>query len=129
MAALPTSSSAEDARRASSAIDLSDGLGIDLARLLRASDVGAELDLDGLLRRDRLGESDVLDMLEGGEDYELLVTCPRERWDDTQVMEALASGGAVAARIGSITETRELVVRVNGERIDYTPRGWDPFAP
>lgn len=56
---------------ASAMIDLSDGLGLDLDRLCRASGVGAELHTlpcaTGATREEALG---------GGEDYELLVATP-----------------------------------------------------
>ncbi len=58
--------------RATSAIDLSDGLALDLHRLCLASQVSARLDLEPpLLRGATLDEA-----LHAGEDYELLYTAP-----------------------------------------------------
>ena len=51
------------------AIDLSDGLGMDLARLLRASGLGAVIDLGPLEEQSGI---DIETVLQGGEDYELL---------------------------------------------------------
>ena len=85
---------------ASAAMDLSDGLGGDLPKILKASEVSAEIEAEALpviaavraLFTDRW-----LDLgLKGGEDYELLFTIPDGRWD------ALAS----AAEERDITLTR-----------------------
>jgi thiamine-monophosphate kinase len=63
-------------------MDLSDGLGIDLPRMLAASGAGATIDLDHLPIHEAtraaaaaLGADPVAWATGGGEDYELLVTC------------------------------------------------------
>ena len=58
---------------ATAMIDLSDGLGLDLSRLLDASGVGADVD-PGLVPRAR--GADEPDAWNGGDDYELLFTLP-----------------------------------------------------
>jgi thiamine-monophosphate kinase len=79
-------------------MDLSDGLATDLARLAAESGVGARIELerlpiDGDTRRvaDALGADPVAWATGGGEDYELLVTCPAAAFD------ALARGLAAAS--------------------------------
>lgn len=67
--------------RASSAIDLSDGLISDLGHILKASGVGARIDLDLFplsepLRRHADPEQALRWALSGGEDYELCFTVP-----------------------------------------------------
>ena len=59
--------------RASAAMDLSDGLSLDLLRLCRASTVAAELDGDV----PRFRGATIEQALHGGEDYELLFTARR----------------------------------------------------
>ncbi|MDX2151259.1 MAG: thiamine-phosphate kinase [Bryobacteraceae bacterium] len=58
--------------KASAAMDLSDGLSIDLKRLCEASGVAAELDREP----PRFEGATLEDALHGGEDYELLFTLP-----------------------------------------------------
>jgi thiamine-monophosphate kinase len=84
------------ARIASAMIDMSDGLHVDLTRLLAASRVGARLDIEAIPlsaeARERFGDDAALEFaLTGGDDYELCMTVPHEfatelermagRWD------------------------------------------------
>jgi len=57
--------------RASAAMDLSDGLSLDLARLCAASGLGAEISAPPVFQGATLAQA-----LHGGEDYELLFTAP-----------------------------------------------------
>ena len=57
--------------RATAAMDLSDGLSLDLARLSKASGLGAEISPPPVWRGATLAQA-----LHGGEDYELLFTAP-----------------------------------------------------
>lgn len=89
---------------ASAAIDVSDGLALDLARLADASGVGLELDLAELpTERDfasaaaLLGRDPVALALRGGEDYELAFTAP----------ESIALA-RLATRIGVVVPQRGL---------------------
>jgi thiamine-monophosphate kinase len=76
-------------KQASSCIDVSDGLLQDLGHICKASEVGAELDADGI----PIGEGANLDhALHGGDDYELLFTA------------AEAPDGLAATRIGRVTD-------------------------
>lgn len=58
--------------RATSCMDLSDGISVDLSRLIKASGVGASLDHVPVVKGSTLE-----DALHGGEDYELLYTMPK----------------------------------------------------
>jgi thiamine-monophosphate kinase len=89
---------------ATSAMDLSDGLLGDLAKILAASGVSARLD-EGAIPvaaavRALFPDAWIELALRGGEDYELLFTVPRRSWDAIEAAARLA-GGAVTA-IGEI---------------------------
>lgn len=113
-------------RRRVAAIDISDGLAIDLHRLCRESGVGARIAAEALpipvaVERcaSRLGESALDLALTGGEDYVLLFTLP-----------ARASKPPPSChRIGSIT-ANELVHLERGGRLELLPpAGWDHLRP
>ncbi len=122
---------------ASSAIDLSDGLSGDIAHVLRASGVGARIDVDALPRGPLLDTQPAAlrqtCLLGGGDDYELLFTAPVER--RSGIVEAALLTEVRVTRIGRI-ET-ELGLRIEagpadlpgGERtrIDAPP-AFDHFA-
>lgn len=63
---------------ASAAVDISDGVAVDVARLLEESGVGATLELDALPRSEGfIAEGgDLATLLHGGDDYELCFTMP-----------------------------------------------------
>lgn len=116
------------ARHASAMIDVSDGLLLDLSRLLRASGTGAEVDYEALplpagLRREcrRRGLAERELVLAGGEDYQLLFTVSpvRER--------RLRRSGMAYRLIGRITRGRRLVVRENGRPLPVSSLGYDHF--
>lgn len=74
--------------RANSCMDLSDGISIDLSRLIKASGVGATLDHVPMVKGATIEEA-----LHGGEDYELLYTMSKRK-------KPLAG----SIRVGEITE-------------------------
>jgi thiamine-monophosphate kinase len=87
--------------RASAAIDISDGLAGDLQKLLEASGVGAELDLDRLPLSDALcrhfDRDDRLRFaLTGGDDYELCFTAAAGTAPDGDDVRVTAIGTIVA---------------------------------
>jgi thiamine-monophosphate kinase len=108
---------------ASAAIDLSDGLSIDLAHLCKESGVAAEIDAELL----PIHPGATLDQaLHGGEDYELLFSAP----ESTHVPKAIA--GVPVTQIGR-------VLKRSGKRASVTlntlqgarplkPEGWQHFA-
>jgi len=93
--------------RATAAMDLSDGLSLDLHRLCLASGVAAELDHVPVVRGATLDEA-----LHGGEDYELLFTLPRAT--------------RAFSRLGTIVAGRPGAVRLAGRPVP--PLGWDHFG-
>lgn len=103
-----------DARLASAAIDLSDGLGRDLHRLCRASGVGATLDAASLPIDSALPAlADLLDTdaertaLYGGEDFGLLFSVPSRK---IPAVQRLANRFALR-RIGSIDGSGRVLIR------------------
>lgn len=111
-----------------SAVDVSDGLYLDLQNLCAASCVGAELaieqlplplELENLAAAVRLGL-----MLGGGEDYALCATAAVEHRD--AILQA--SCNFKCTRIGSITANKVVkLVAADGEQVVYTHSGWEHF--
>jgi thiamine-monophosphate kinase len=101
--------------RASAAMDLSDGLSIDLQRMCVASGVSAEIDAPPLFRGATLDQG-----LHGGEDYELLFTAR-----PTVRMPEIFAGVALT-RIGKIQRGIPGEIRLAGEPLPI--KGYDHFA-
>lgn len=100
--------------RASAAIDLSDGLSIDLARLCEASGCSAHIVTPPIARGATLH-----DALHAGEDYELLFTAPV----DSQFPKVLA--GIRLTQIGYIARGKPGKVFLNGDPLHAL--GYDHF--
>lgn len=101
------------------AIDISDGLVIDLDRLLRASAVGCEVDLSAVPLDASAGHPD--DGLYGGEDFELLVAL--DDGDVDAATEVVAGCGTALTRIGTVTTGAATIDGVDLERLKE--RSWD----
>ncbi|MFN2389075.1 MAG: thiamine-phosphate kinase [Actinomycetota bacterium] len=114
---------------ATAMIDVSDGLAIDLDRLVRASGVGCVVDLDAVPVDADLGAVDLgpdaadarrLALL-GGEDFELLVTGPPDAAGS--MTAAAAELGTPLTRIGRVDEEERLL---GGAPLDeWTEQAWD----
>ncbi len=114
--------------------DISDGLLGDLGHILKASDVGAEIEL--ATTTDLMAVSDqwacpaelaMTCVLSGGDDYELVFTAPVAA--ATQVQAAAATSGTRVTRIGRITQGPLLVLRdAHGHAVDAQFRSFDHFA-
>jgi thiamine-monophosphate kinase len=103
-----------DQVRAHAAMDLSDGLSLDLRRMCLASGVSAEIQPPPVFPGATLDQA-----LHGGEDYELLFTvAPRTHLPDD--FEGLS-----LTRIGTITTRRPGSVLLNGKPL--APLGFDHF--
>ena len=113
------------------AIDVSDGLSLDLARLLRSSGVRGIVDLAAVpvhddARRRSLAEDDGTTPLDhalaDGEDFELILAMPP---DDARALLAAPPGDLRPAIIGSVTEGEGLAARGHDGAIrPLAPRGW-----
>lgn len=112
-------------------IDVSDGLALDLKRLLEASGVGctvapATVPFDGGLGKMQLLVASAPEPLElalyGGEDFELLFTLDRERYPDAKML--LGELGTQVTCIGEVTDGQMMLgdVTLEGEGKEL---GWD----
>lgn len=113
------------AHGATSMMDLSDGLAIDLSRLCRESGVGARVEVASVPAHPAAAEDEVLG---GGEDYELLATLPSEE----AVLDARAQldegFGVSLTDIGAIIEGDGVVAGgADGADRPLAPEGWDHF--
>ena len=122
---LPEGQAIADAS-SSAAIDVSDGLVADLAKLCAASGVGAEIDASSVPVDPALAPAFPDDWLElalsGGEDYELLFTAP------AKTVERIA--GEVDTPVTVIGRTVDpsegvKVLDASGAQIDLPHEGWD----
>ncbi len=109
----------------SAAIDISDGLSLDLDRLCAASGVGAELDVDAIpIHQDAVelskqsGRSPLEHAWSDGEDFELIVTMNQSDAD-----KALASESSLT-QIGSATGRTGLWKRQTGKLQRLAPQGY-----
>jgi len=109
-------------------IDISDGLLLDLTRLLKASGMGAEIDYEKipmsrsfkqLCRRYQYSEKELV--LAGGEDYQLLFTV-----SPTQEIR-LRKNKIAYHIIGRVTSRRTMLVRENGRQLRIARLGFDHF--
>ena len=113
------------AHGATAMMDVSDGLGIDLSRLARASGAGATVVL-GDVPVARGATLD--DALGGGEDYELLATLPDDAAVDAARTELTEAFGVPLAEIGRIVDGGGLTaVDADGTERPLAPSGWDHF--
>jgi thiamine-monophosphate kinase len=133
-----------DHRLATAAMDLSDGLSTDLARLCESSKVGATISTSNLSaaavqqssvpkwngsRRSRSANIDsalrksLSLALNGGDDYELLFTvAPSKAHKIPSTYQDLK-----LTAIGEITPGPRLTLDSNGRESNLNPAGWDPF--
>lgn len=120
---------------ATAAMDLSDGLALDLHRLAEASGVGAVVEESRIPRAEPPADTfpdsappflfGLTAALFGGEDYELLLTGP-----DEDALKAVAAPEPLT-RVGEITE-RSSGVRLrhrDGTEAPLPRRGWDALRP
>lgn len=112
------------------AIDVSDGLLLDLSRLAEASGVGAEIDLEKIpvdpaahqLSTANSGKKSPLEhALSDGEDFELILAVPPE---EVEKLLADTIVGVSLTVIGQFTERQGLVGRHAGETFPLQPAGY-----
>ena len=108
--------------KASAAIDVSDGLAGDLKKLLAASGVGGEIDINKLPTSESLRERFAAQerqqlALCGGDDYELCFTAPGEAVQDLPGI----------TEVGWVIETTGLTCRQNGDIVEVDDSGYRHF--
>jgi len=108
--------------KANSAIDVSDGLVGDLKKLLTASGVGGEIDIDKLpisdSLRSKFSEDDQQSLaLTGGDDYELCFTAREDSVIDI----------AGITQIGSVIQSTGLTCRQSGDVVEVDDSGYRHF--
>lgn len=114
----------------SAAIDVSDGLVADLGHIVKASGVGAEIELGTLpisnLLRQTFPEDAISLAATGGDDYELCLTCPR---DCLQPLQNLAARHNLQlTRIGEITAGEGVTCRDSkGRVVSFASGGYRHF--
>lgn len=106
-------------------MDLSDGLAMDLPRLLQASQVGARVDLEKLplrkgLKQDQRGFASAAGE---GEDYELLVVLPKSRCAKALADRLLRGTGIT--EIGQVVAGKGLCWLLDGKQTDLDVEGWE----
>lgn len=116
---------------ASAAIDISDGLTADLGHILKASGVGATLEVEHVpvstaftamaKHKERWNLP-----LSGGDDYELCFTVPPEKQAEAEQLLARFPGGCT--RIGVIESPHGLRCLLNGEVFEPTASGYQHFS-
>lgn len=117
---------------ASAALDISDGLVIDLTRLCSASGVGATVDVLSLplspAVRTLIGAAQlrIEDVITAGDDYQVLASLPQAHL--STFLAAAQRAGVLVAVVGKIQPGADVVVRGdNGQDLTLTRRGWDHF--
>ncbi len=116
---------------ASASIDSSDGLAWSLHELAAASRVGFQLDnipIPEVCKKFAItNDLNPIDLaLYGGEEFELVVTIPPEKWEKARTLVQEVGGSLV--RIGTIHEEHEKVLQLNGRNIPIEPKGYEHFS-
>ncbi|MCF8035142.1 MAG: thiamine-phosphate kinase [Desulfarculaceae bacterium] len=115
-------------------MDLSDGLASDLARLTRASGLGAKVEAGlmplhagALAVAAELGGDALAWALNGGEDFELLFTCDPGEVGLLAELVAEAAGGLAVTQVGRLGPGPGVALVQDGRERDITMGGWDHF--
>lgn len=114
---------------ATSMIDTSDGLARDLLRLCQASQVDIVIKPKGLesLRLQADNRINTIDILEGGEDYALLFSCPAGKEADLNHFPKNIGSPVWIAEARAGTGNLLMVESPNEGEEKYVPRGFDHF--
>jgi len=117
---------------ATAALDVSDGLTIDLERLCAASDVGAQIELDAILLQETVRKLinqscfSIQEAITGGDDYVALFTV-----DPDKVDRMLAAGQPNCTRIGTIVDSNAGVTFLTADGMPLSlgdRKGYDHFS-
>jgi thiamine-monophosphate kinase len=113
---------------ATSMMDVSDGLALDLSRLCGASEVGARIEVARLPVHPA---ATVAEALGGGEDYELLTTLPGGDAVEAARTDLREGFGVSLSEIGDIIEEKAgealVIVDEDGSERPLMAEGWDHF--
>ncbi|MCS7146236.1 MAG: thiamine-phosphate kinase [Nitrososphaerota archaeon] len=118
------------ARLATASIDSSDGLESCLYEISRWSKVSLEVTDPPIdpLAKEYAATYDI-DLVEavfrGGEEYELVLTIPRDRFDEAANL--LEKMGSNLIPIGRVTEGKSISVKIYGKTYHLSGRGWRHF--
>lgn len=116
---------------ANSCIDVSDGLLADLGHILKASNLGATLNLDNIpchvFLQGRLDDPVIRqNILAGGDDYELVFTAPKSQ-RNTIIQLSLQLNLALSL-IGETTQKQGLQVLYKQQKINILKKGFNHFG-
>jgi len=118
-------------QNASAAMDVSDGLVGDLAKLCRASGVAAEIDIAAVPLSDAAGAALSADakliepILSGGDDYEIVLTLPAAKFDAFRA--AAGNAGVPATKIGQIMSGQGVRCLREGKAISFAQASYSHF--
>jgi thiamine-monophosphate kinase len=116
---------------ASAAMDVSDGLAGDLAKLCRASGVAAEIDVAGVPLSDAARAALAADtklierILTGGDDYEILAAVPAAKLSAFQA--AAAKAGVVVSKIGQVGSGQGVRFLRDGKVLSFAQPAYTHF--
>lgn len=119
--------------RPSAAMDISDGLALDLSRLCRESGVGAVVEAKAVPISDAAremaatsGKTPLAHALTDGEDFELLLAMPPELWEKfSRWLEVEPRGLAPFTRIGSLREGSGAALSSGGRECVLNAEGYE----
>ncbi|MDR2707616.1 MAG: thiamine-phosphate kinase [Nitrososphaerota archaeon] len=115
----------------SASMDSSDGLAWSLYELMRMSGVGFSLNtvpvaVEAVDFACQNGLDAELLALYGGEEYELVLTVPSDKWEAAK--KAVEDVGGMLIAIGQATEQKEITLQVDGKTRRIELRGYEHFA-
>ncbi len=116
---------------ASAALDISDGLIADLGHILKASQLGARIDVhdlpisECLLKTAENQEAAKVLALTSGEEYELCFTLPPEKKAKTEA--TLMHSAIPFSCIGRLTDEKGIVLMNKSKVLNWELSGWDHF--
>lgn len=115
---------------ASSALDISDGLLVDLNHICESSKVGANIILDAVpisdIMKVTLGDKAIEVAINGGDDYELLFTVSET--NKVAMETAIAQIGVPVTCIGQINHTNKLTTTMNETPVQINKSGFEHFS-
>ena len=107
-------------------MDVSDGLLIDLGRMMTESRTGAIVHLESVPMPAILKKNNLENLaLAGGEDYQFLFTFPRRK---LPAVESMISQGHPISVIGEIVKGTGVKVLVNGKPLETPVKGYEHFG-